>query len=100
MNGCSTGNCSMSPELWAATTVDVGDLDMAESSHPNVSPFNGTLLLLDTPSDQAPHGSEGHPIEVSREVAEKTLKTLPGMGINYQSDLTGHNPPKKVGVIT
>jgi regulator of replication initiation timing len=100
LNPCATGNCLTNSDLWAATMVDVGDLNLQDSSHPNVAPFKGTLLILDTPSDQAPHGSDGHPIEVSREVAEKTLKTLPGMGINYQSDLTGHNPPKKVGVIT
>jgi hypothetical protein len=100
MSECLTGKCSTVQDMWAGTSVDVGDLDIQDSQHPNVAPWNGTLLLLDEASDQAPHGSDGHPIYVSKEVAEQRLKTLPGMGINYQTDLTGHNPAKKVGVIT
>jgi uncharacterized coiled-coil protein SlyX len=86
--------------LWAAQKVDIRDLQLQDSSHPNVLPFNGTLLLLDEASDQPPHGAEGHPIYVPTRVAKERLNTLPGMAINYQSDLTGHNPSKKVGVIT
>jgi len=97
---CRTGNCRIAGGIWAQTRVDVGDLQVQDASHPNVMPFTGTLLLLDEASDQAPHGSEGHPILVPLRVAKQRLNTLPGMAINYQSDLTGHNPSKKVGVIT
>jgi hypothetical protein len=55
---------------------------------------------LDEASDQPPHGAEGHPILVSMKVAKQRLNTLPGMAINYEADLTGHDPGKKVGVIT
>jgi hypothetical protein len=97
---CPTGNCRFEPAIWAATKVDVGDLEIQDSSHPNVMPFTGTLLLLDEASDQPPHGSDGHQILVPTRVAKQRLNTLPGMAINYQADLEGHNPAKKVGVIT
>ena len=97
---CRTGNCHLKPQLWAQTKFDVSDLQIEDSTHPNVMPFNGTLLLLDEASDQPPHGAEGHLIRVSKKVAKNRLGTLPGMAINYASDLTGHNPAKKVGVIT
>ncbi len=91
------------PTIHAETSVSMADLRLDSTDtkqHPNASPFEGTLLLLDEPSNQPPHGAQGHLIHVSREVAEKTLKTLPGMAVNYDSDLEGHNPQKKIGVIT
>jgi hypothetical protein len=99
MSYCLDGSCK-TLDLWAATTVDVGDLQLQDSSHPNVMPFSGTLLLLDEPSNQPPHGADGHQILVPTSVAKNRLNTLPGMAINYEADLTGHNPGKKVGVIT
>ncbi len=100
MSYCVGGNCRTTLGIWAATKVNVADLQLQDSSHPNVMPFSGTLLLLDEPSDQAPHGADGHQILVPKSVATKRLNTLPGMAINYEADLTGHNPGKKVGVIT
>jgi hypothetical protein len=97
---CKTGNCSTSFSLWAQKSVDITDLDIQDGDHPNLAPFKGTLLLLDQPSNQPPHGSEGHTIFVPTQVAVKRLDTLPGMGINYQNDLEGHNPAKKIGVIS
>lgn len=81
----------------AQTSVSMEDASLTD--HPNAQMFNGTLLLLDEDSDQPPHGSDGHLIHVSKDVAEKRLSTLPGMAINYQSDLEGHDPQKKIGVI-
>lgn len=100
MENCKIGNCQTTPTLWAEHKVGVGDLQTQDSSHPNLMPFSGTLLLLDEASDQPPHGAETHRILVRKEVAEKRLNTLPGMAINYSSDLTGHDPSRKVGVIT
>lgn len=97
---CPTGNCRTEVSLWAQKSVDITDLDIQDSEHPNLAPFKGTLLLVNQPSNQPPHGSDGHPIYVKKEIAEKRLNTLPGMGINYQDDLEGHNPTKKIGVIT
>jgi regulator of replication initiation timing len=91
----------MCGKIECGTSVSMSDVDFSnEAGHPNAAPFSGTLLLLDEPSDQPPHGAEGHRILVPKNVAEDRLKTLPGMAINYQSDLEGHNPSKKVGVIT
>jgi hypothetical protein len=89
--------------LTCGTHVTMSDVDLDSTEgkeHPNASPFSGTLLLLDEPSQQPPHGADGHAIYVPRRVAEQRLKTLPGMGINYESDLEGHNPQNKIGVIT
>jgi len=97
---CRTGNCNVLPDVWGQKAVNITDLDINDMEHPNVAPFKGTLLLLDEPSDQPPHGSDGHPIFVPKSVAERRLDTLPGMAINYQSDLEGHNPSEKIGVIT
>ena len=97
---CPTGNCHIAPHVWGQKSVDITDLDIKDSEHPNTSPFTGTLLLLDEPSDQPPHGSDGHQIFVPEAVAKKRLSTLPGMAVNYQDDLEGHNPTKKIGVIT
>lgn len=97
---CRTGNCRAQVSLWGQKAVDITDLDIQDSDHPNLSPFKGTLLLVDESSDQPPHGSDGHLIYVPKALAEKRLKTLPGMAVNYQNDLEGHNPSKKIGVIT
>src|SRR5712692_2405294 len=71
-----------------------------DGQHPNMMPFTGVLLLVNRPSDQPPHGAEGHRIYVARAVAAKRLKSLIGMGVNYEDDLEGHAPRHKVGVIT
>jgi hypothetical protein len=85
----------------ASVSMSDIDLDSTElKDHPNALPFSGTLLRLDEPSQQPPHGAESHSIYVPTRVAEERLKTLPGMGINYEDDLTGHNVKRKVGVIT
>jgi hypothetical protein len=74
--------------------------DMGTSAHVNAMPWEGTLLILDEPSTKPPNGAEGHLIFVPKKVAKQKLKTLIGMGINYATDLSGHQPRRKVGVIT
>jgi hypothetical protein len=69
-------------------------------SHPNRLSFSGTLVRLGRPSDSPPHGSDGHLIMVPKPVAARALQSLVGMAVNYQTDLEGHNPRHKVGVIT
>lgn len=80
-------------DLGADASVDIG-------SHPNQMPVSGVVVLLDRPSDQAPHGSDGHRIMVPSQAARKSVKSLVGQGLNYESDLEGHAPRRKVGVIT
>src|SRR5882724_10606965 len=73
----------------------------AEDDHPNKMPFKGILLLTDQASTKPPHGSQGHRIEVPTKVAQKKLKGLIGMAVNYDAvDLDGHSTRHKVGVIT
>lgn len=85
------------PQLRAAFC----DIEIEQDpDHPNSMPFQGTLLILDAPSDKAPNGSDSHRILVPRAVAERRLSTLLNMGINYTDTLNRHNPRHKVGVIT
>lgn len=73
----------------------------AGADHPNKMRFTGTLLQLDTASDQSPHGAEGHRILVPKSVCTTAkVRELVGMGLNYRSDLEGHDVRNKVGVIT
>lgn len=71
-----------------------------DKQHPNKLPFTGVLLQLDKPSNQPPHGADGHRILVPKDVAKQRLKTLIGMGLNYAPSLDSHAPRRKVGVIT
>jgi len=79
----------------------VSSLRVAKEDHPNRLPFSGVLLFLDQPSQQAPHGSKGHRIYVSKEVATRHLDTLRGMPLNYDAGgLEDHDSSNAVGVIT
>ena len=70
-----------------------------DAGHPNRMKFSGVLVRLDEPSTKAPEGSNGHRIWMPTEVAQRRLKTLIGMGLNYSSTLSGHAQRHKVGVI-
>jgi hypothetical protein len=85
VDGC-VGICRVSPD---------------DRKHPNKMPFSGTLLVVDSPSNKPPHGSQGHRILVPKAVAQKRLNSLIDMGLNYlPGDLDGHAPRHKVGIIT
>ena len=81
----------VSLELKASTFVAEG--------HPNKMTFRGVLVRLDEPSDKPPNGSNGHRILVPRNVAERRLSSIKGMGLNYSPSLDGHAQRRKVGVI-
>lgn len=68
--------------------------------HPNRAPFEGVLTVVDSPSDKAPSGAEGHRVIVPRAVAQKALRGLVGMGVNYRPRWDGHDCQMKIGVIT
>lgn len=92
--------CQAGPELWAKSNKPEG-FTLEDSDHPNLAPFEGTLLLLDEPSAQPPHGSDGKQILVPTEAAKKRLGSLIGMGIDYDGqDLEGHDVKQKIGLIT
>ena len=71
-----------------------------DGKHLNAMPFAGIVVITDKPSNDPPHGSEGHRILVPKDAAKKYLHTLVGQGINYRPDLSGHAAQRKVGTIT
>lgn len=76
-------------------------LDLGTQEHPNRMPFKGVMTYFNRPSTEAPHGANGLRVYIPKEVGEKSLASLKGMAVNYQSgNPTGHNPRSKVGVIT
>ena len=87
--------------LLASVSYELADLHLSEEDHPNGMPFEGTLLLVDQPSDKSPHGAEGHRILVPLAAAERRLHTLVGMPLNYYSEgLDRHSTETPVGVIS
>lgn len=68
--------------------------------HPNRVPFSGVLTRVDEASDKPVGGAQGKRVLIPKEVAEKALPSLLGMGVDYQPNLSGHDPQKKIGVIT
>ena len=77
--------------------------DMAPTSkpkHPNRVPFEGVLARVDTPSDMAPNGSNGHRLLLLRAAAEEALPSLIGMPVGFRPNFEGHDFKNRCGVIT
>jgi hypothetical protein len=70
------------------------------AAHPNRAPFRGVLTLVDTPSDSAPSGADGHRVLLTRAAAEQALPSLLGMALDYAPSLDRHDARRKVGIIT
>ena len=88
---------SLTPPI---VTLHAMSLDMPSTpDHPNKMPFSGVLTFLDRPSDNAPCGSGGKKVTLTRAAAEKALPTLLGMGIDHTSSLDGHDVKSKIGII-
>jgi len=68
--------------------------------HPNRVAFEGTLTVVDTPSDKAPAGARGHRVVLTREAAEKALPSLLGMAVDYRPGWDGHDARRKIGLVT
>src|SRR6266478_5630399 len=89
LKACGRGSasaCDLAKRLsivYAGSVVTFASVK-PNDKHSNKLPFSGVLLILDEPSQKAPHGSEGHRIYVSRKAAIKKLSTIIGMAINYQ----------------
>lgn len=84
-----------------------GSLNFEDSTeHINKMNFSGICMLVDTPSDGVPSGSD-KPVAFSRDAVEKALQTFSDMGVNcvysdWQSPnkaLTGHDTRFKIGVV-
>lgn len=84
-----------------AMAIEAMSLEVPEvKDHPNRMPFSGILVRLDEPSTLPPHGSGKRRIIVTRACAEKALPSLLGMGVNFTEKLDGHDPQKKIGIIS
>lgn len=87
-----------------AMSLDVSmsamSLAVPDGEHPNKMPFKGVLVWLDEPSDKPPHGSGGRKVIMTRSAAEKAVPTLLGMGVNFVEKFDGHDPQKKIGIIS
>lgn len=84
-----------------ALNISAMSLSVPTTSHPNKHPFTGILVRLDEPSDGAPHGAMGCRVLLPERVAAAALPSLLGMAVNYQgTQLTGHDPQAKIGLIT
>lgn len=76
-------------------------IDLPEvTDHPNRMPFSGVLLKLNQPSCAAPHGSNGKLVMMSSATAQAALPSLAGMAVDFTPDFDGHDPQRKIGVIT
>lgn len=89
-----------SGKINSSLVLNAMSLNIANDDHPNKMPFSGVMTRIDEPSDAPPEGSGGRLITISSEAAEKGLKSLLGMAIDYKPGLDGHAPQNKIGIIT
>ncbi len=68
--------------------------------HPNRAPFTGIMTRIGVPSDRSPGGSDGKRVVLTAEAVDRAIPSLLGMGVDYTPDFGGHDPQKKIGVIT
>lgn len=74
-------------------------LHASDVEHPNKRPFSGILTYFNAYSDRPPGGSGGRRVFIPVDVGEAALSSLIGMAVNVRSDLAGHDPTQKIGVI-
>lgn len=79
-----------------AMALDVPDTP----GHPNKVPFSGVLTRIDQPSDNPVGGAKGKRVLIPKAIAESSLASLLGMGVDYKPKLDGHDAQNKIGVIT
>lgn len=68
--------------------------------HPNKAPFSGILTRIGVPSDRAPGGSDGKRVILTAEAVDRAIPSLLGMGVDYTPSFDGHDPQKKIGIVT
>src|SRR5438270_14055038 len=73
---------------------------MKNRAHPNRTPFQGVLTVVDEPSQRPPTGSRGHRVLLTRAAAEAALPSLIGMALDYTPAMDAHDSRHKVGIIT
>lgn len=68
--------------------------------HPNKAPFSGIMTRIGVPSDKSPGGSDGKRVTLTAEAVDRAIPSLLGMGVDYTPSFDGHDPQRKIGVIT
>jgi hypothetical protein len=92
---------SGSTDSHLSVTLHAMALNVPETpGHPNKLPFKGILTRIDEPSDNAPEGSQGKRVMLTRAAAEEALPTLLGMPVDAKANMGGHDVKSKVGTIT
>jgi hypothetical protein len=78
------------------------DLPRAEGTLENRVPWRGVLCTIDSPSQRAPGGSQGHRVIVTRQAAERALPSLIGAPLNASSDgsFGDHDRSQPIGAVT
>jgi hypothetical protein len=97
--GMDTKGWKVSAMSWDVSLSAMSLNSPETPDHPNKAPFSGCLVRLDQPSDKPPHGSFGMKTILTSAAAEAALGSLLGMGVNYTSDLKGHDRKAKIGII-
>jgi hypothetical protein len=69
-------------------------------SHPNRLPFTAVAMFVDTVSDNPLTGARGHRVIFPRNAVKNALPGFVGMAINSRKDGCGHDPQRKIGIIT
>jgi hypothetical protein len=97
--------CDIDTSEWEAQqvpalSINARSLDIPNEPHVNKMPFSGVLTRIGEPSDEAPEGSGGRRVTITKEAAERALDSLLGMAVDYQAGFAGHDPQAKIGVIT
>jgi hypothetical protein len=80
-------------EAMAITMPEVAD-------HPNRTPFEGVLTLVDEASTRPPSGARGHRVILTQDAARAALPSLLGMAVDYAPKWDGHDARAKCGIIT
>ncbi len=80
-------------EAMAITMPEVAD-------HPNRTPFEGVLTVVDEASTRPPSGARGHRVILTRDAARAALPSLLGMAVDYAPKWDGHDARAKCGIIT
>lgn len=79
------------------SAVDV----IVNKKHPNKLSFTASICYVDKPSDQAPNGTNGKFLVLTKTGTENALDSMALMGINcsMESNYTQHDPREKVGIV-
>lgn len=107
-DGIKAVMCKMKPGKKASTikasrayisSMSISFNPSADASE-NRRPFEGVLFKVDTPSDGAPHGTDGLRLIIPRAVAQKAAETIAGQPINAHPEFTDHDIKSNIGVFT